>query len=222
MLWKTSAVSKIRQTRSLGGILFSKTFIRTFSRFLLPTRIRYYYNVSRVLLSMYKCVWMVEIRWRLVFVVDLRCVGKSPKIGIPMAFQPFIDTLRTYLVPGGFGLWTIVVALTCCCCCCCCCCCVLLVMFSLAPSTDLHHTHPLPVQGSCHDAYRLTMRCYWWVVLVLRLTSPRTNRNPLTHQLTPTYLSAPSHHTRFPRWRASLHNEKCWGWPPLALSGPSR
>ena len=31
------------------------------------------------------------------------------------------------------------------------------------------------------------MKC-WWVVLVLRLTSLCTNRNPLTHQPTPTYL----------------------------------
>ena len=48
----------------------------------------------------------VSIRWWLVvFVVDRLCVGKSPKQGIPMVSQPFIDSLRTwYMVDFGCGL----------------------------------------------------------------------------------------------------------------------
>ena len=107
---------------------------------------------------------------------------------MPTVFQALFraDTLRNwYLVVSGCGLsfWhllvvgVVVFAVVC-----------LWSCFSLTKSIDLHHTHPPTIQDDSHDAHRLTMKCWWWVVLVvLKLTSPRTNRNPLTHEPTPTY-----------------------------------
>ena len=107
----------------------------------------------------------------------------------------------TYLVPGGFGSWIIFLALTCCPCC------VLVMIFTCHIHRRIsypltHHTRFLPWRPSLNNEMLLVGG-----VVVLRPSSSRTNRNPLTHQPTPTYLWPPSHRARFLRWRASLNND---------------
>ena len=111
-----------------------------------------------------------------------------------MVFQPLVDTLQVrtwYLVTLGCGLPGIFLALTY----------VLLLLCVVGFMFFTCHIHrsisypPIHHTKFCQDADRLTMKCWWWVVVKVRLTSPCTNRNPLTHQPTPTYLQPPSHHT---------------------------
>ena len=53
------------------------------------------------------------------------------------------------------------------------------------------YTHPPTLQGLCADVHRVTLKCWWWVLVAVGPTSPRTNRRTQQTTSPPTHTHPP-------------------------------